>query len=190
MSILSKLLSRETGSIPDDYSFYSDIYPNKTAFSLQETCFINRFSPCGQYLITFSDQNCIKIYKYLPKINKAPQETLDFDDFFTKLYKKNLTAGKDMLLKEFCLFTEYGNQMIIASAFPSFLNVNLDDITFRVVEIETGTVLDKITYQSDYIYLNNHTGVHLYQKLFAVTSVHNQSIYINMIKVFFQTNSV
>ena len=190
MSILSKLLSRETGTLPSDYSFYSDIYPNKTAFSLQETCFINRFSPCGQYLITFSDQNCIKIYKFNHLINKPQQETLEFKDFFNKLYKKNLTAGKEMLLKEFCLFTEYGNLMIIASAFPSFLNVNLDDITFRVVEIETGAVLDKITYQSDYIYLNNHTGVHLYEELFAVTSVQNQSIYINMIKVFFQINQV
>lgn len=84
--------------------------------------------------------------------------------------------------------------MILATAVPSTgvsENQNpdslsglsgLDDITFWVVDIESGSILDKKTYYADYIFLSFNAGVHMYNEYLSITSVQNQCLYIHLIK--------
>ena len=65
--------------------------------------------------------------------------------------------------------------------YPSSLqNVihSLDDISFWIVEIKSGTVMDKFTLVNDYVYLTQHSGVSLYKNMIAITSVQTQTIHI------------
>jgi hypothetical protein len=124
-----------------------------------------------------------------------------FDEFFALQYEKSLFSGQELLCKDFCLFTKDGSKLILASAasaststeessssarkFPNSLTWigGLDDVTFWVLDTATGDVLGKRTYKNDYIYLNNHSGVHLYEDYLAIASVQNQCIYLCYIKV-------
>ena len=63
---------------------------------------------------------------------------------------------------------------------PNSLNCidSLDDVTFWIVDIETGEISDQKTLSNEYIYLTNHAGVHLYKDTLAVTSIQHQSLYL------------
>ncbi|KAJ3268835.1 acid phosphatase det1 [Terramyces sp. JEL0728] len=113
--------------------------------------------------------------------------------FFTRIYKVYLAADPQVLCTDFLLFTRNKKYMILAGAatctnvvkkYPNSLSciTPLDDITFYVVEIETGRICDQKLFTSDYIYLSNHSGCHLYNDYFAITSVQNQCVYIYLIK--------
>ncbi|KAL2914408.1 acid phosphatase det1 [Polyrhizophydium stewartii] len=123
-------------------------------------------------------------------------DPLQFDDFFSLKYERLLTSGSEMLCKDFCLFTLNKRHMILASAVPSGSSgregrrfphslsciKSLDNITFWVIDIETGDVCDKKVFKNDYIYLTHHAGVHLYEDLLGITSVQNQCIHVLHIK--------
>jgi De-etiolated protein 1 Det1 len=101
-----------------------------------------------------------------------------------------------MFCKEFCLFTNDKRFMILASACPSVEEVDplearpgaledipsVDDITFWVLNVESGQVVEKKTFKNDYIYLSNHSAVHLYGNNLGVVSVKYQCIHILLIK--------
>ncbi|CAG8506065.1 8848_t:CDS:2 [Ambispora leptoticha] len=53
-----------------------------------------------------------------------------------------------------------------------------EDVTFYLIEIETGQICDKITFENECIYLSHHYGVALIGNLFSVLSVQNQTIHI------------
>lgn len=59
----------------------------------------------------------------------------------------------------------------------------LDNITFYIIEIETGRLTCSKVYNNDYIYLNNMAGVHLYGEILGIVSVKNQCIYLLNIDV-------
>ncbi|KAJ3187845.1 acid phosphatase det1 [Gaertneriomyces sp. JEL0708] len=114
-----------------------------------------------------------------------------FEELFTLVYEKTLTSGHELLCKEFCLFTSNQEHMILASAvqspyhyyppaFPSAIRdiPSLDNVTFWVVNIATGNIADRRTFENDYIYLQNHSGVHLFGDILGITSVRNQTIYV------------
>ncbi|KAJ3309292.1 hypothetical protein HDU76_003659, partial [Blyttiomyces sp. JEL0837] len=118
-----------------------------------------------------------------------------FDSFFTLCLDLTLTSGSEVLCRDFCLFTDDGRHMILASALPSSgqvsaqkyphsLNVfkTLDDITFWLINLETGMVSDKLAFPTDYIILNQHGGVQLYDDILAITSVQNQTIHFIHVK--------
>ncbi|KAI9355962.1 De-etiolated protein 1 Det1-domain-containing protein [Zopfochytrium polystomum] len=113
----------------------------------------------------------------------------EFKTFFEFAYEIPLTFGAEMLNKDFCLFTNDGKYVILASAVSSFSPVTrkyphsldclkaLDDITFWLINIECAFVCDKLVFSQDYIILNNHSGVQLRDDILAITSVQNQSIH-------------
>ncbi|KAJ3338012.1 acid phosphatase det1 [Gonapodya sp. JEL0774] len=110
-----------------------------------------------------------------------------FSDFFAVEYEINVTAGTEVLCKEFSMFTEDGKFLILASAVPSSTPPaqdsrtsiqQLDDVTFWIVEISSGTIADRRTFKSDYIYLSNHAGVSLMDTKLLITSVQHQAAYV------------
>ncbi|ORY01309.1 hypothetical protein K493DRAFT_405593 [Basidiobolus meristosporus CBS 931.73] len=120
-----------------------------------------------------------------------------FQRFFSLKYEKILTFDPaELLCKDFCLVTSNQKHLILASACPSTASsaeacrypsslscmANLDDITFYIMEIETGKICDRKTFKSDFIYLSHHSGVSLYGQFFAITSLQNQCIHVFQIK--------
>jgi de-etiolated-1 len=83
--------------------------------------------------------------------------------------------------------------MVFSSALPTSFNESiqnpssltlipsLDDVTFHVLEIESGKVVHKTCFRSDYIYLSHHSGVHLHGPYLAITSIQHQCIRIYLI---------
>ncbi|KAJ3311437.1 acid phosphatase det1 [Boothiomyces sp. JEL0838] len=186
-----KLVSRELGvERQKPQSYYRQIYPNKALYNQVFNDSIRKFSPCGNFLICFSKENHgIAVYSYKPPGNAKPV----LSDFLTLKYEKYLAPDPQVLCTDFLLFTRNKKYMILAGAatctnvvkkYPNSLSciTPLDDITFHVVEIETGRVCDYIQFPSDYIYLANHSGCHLFNDYLGITSVQNQCVYIYVIK--------
>ncbi|TPX44184.1 hypothetical protein SeLEV6574_g04662 [Synchytrium endobioticum] len=198
---------------------YTAILPNKAIHNIASPPLtFRRFTPDGQYLITFSKhQHALSLYRYNgpPRLNLNDPQVHDrtkhghtpynglssissvvWDDLFTFIYERVLTAGSELLCKDFCMFTANKKHMILSSAVPSpgvpepppryphsiRSITSLDDVTFWIVETETGEILDKKTYRNDYIFLSNHAGVHLLGDHVCIASVQHQSVYILQIK--------
>lgn len=157
--------------------FYaSKVYPNKTLYNTSMHG-IRRFTPDGKYLLCIGTR--LTLYKYLGPIGRDKD---DFSKFFSLKYEKSITAGNESLCKDFSLFTQDQDKMILASVVS---NESLtDDVTFWVVHIETGQILGSKTFLNDYIFLNNCSGVHLYRDYLAIASVKNQAIYICHLRVY------
>eukprot|EP00741_Cyanophora_paradoxa_P012961 tig00020660_g12517.t1 len=127
-----------------------------------------------------------------------------FETYFTLVYEKNLAGYPEVLCKDFCLMTEGDRFMILASSVPANTGgahlppvadqtrvvapgarepqVNwvprLERITFYLVGLADGVEYDRRVFLDDYIVLQHHAGVHLYQDAFAVLSVRYQAIHI------------
>jgi hypothetical protein len=160
----------------DIKSYYScKITPNKTMYNTNIQG-VNRFTPDGKNLLCLGTK--VVLYKYLGPIGR---EGDDFTKFFEKKYEVTVTAGNEFLCKDFSLFTKDQDRMILASV--RSVESASDDVTFWVLDIQTGHILGSKTFLKDYIFLNNCTGVHLYRNYLAIASVKNQSIYICHIRV-------
>ncbi|KAI8842979.1 De-etiolated protein 1 Det1-domain-containing protein [Chytridium lagenaria] len=166
---------------------------------------LKKFTPCGKYLVAFSmNQHAVQLYWYNGPGGKPFQtnrgqefseEAAVFESFFSLSHELLLTAGPELVCKDFCMFDSSGTLMILASArpslgyngrpmFPTSLNTfpDTDDITFWLIDILAGKVLDKITYCGDFILLANHAGVSIHNDVLAITSVQNQCIFLVLIK--------
>ena len=203
MHLLQQLKQRESHPYPSSYTplairnYYSCIYPNKTLYNVNTPhCHIKRFSPDGRLLICFSKTlHEVQVYKYRPRIDL---KQVGFESYFELHYTKKLVRGNQVLCKDFCLITNHQKvlnlmQMILASVAPSqSTTVNepqsldcipqLDDIVFYSLDLESGLVIDEYFFESDYIFLNNHAGVDLYDQTLAITSIQHQSIHFLLIK--------
>ncbi|KAI8894494.1 De-etiolated protein 1 Det1-domain-containing protein [Globomyces pollinis-pini] len=198
MNILSKLFNRELQAVRnvnlDSLGYYQCIYPTHTTFNTPtQHQQIVRFTPDGKYLICLSQQlHSVLVLEY--HIPKSPLPA-QFDDCFSKCYEKTMTTANEVFSSDFCIFTRNNCHMILASAkpssnsdyesrYPNSLDCisSLDDISFWVVNILTGVVCHKLIYENDFIYLPNHSGVHLYNDFLAITSVKNQCIHILLIQ--------
>jgi hypothetical protein len=140
----------------NSHGMYRHIYPQYTTYN---TCAahiaIRKFSPCGRFLIAFANnQHSIHIYDYvIPSEATNGGISPQFNDFFTLRFEITLTAGSETLCFDFCMFTSTKKYVILCSAVPctdrhtrrspeSLSNVpNLDNISFWVVELESGKVI-------------------------------------------------
>jgi hypothetical protein len=161
----------------------SVIYPNKTLYNTNMSG-IRRFTPDGKYLLCIGSR-VVSLYKYLGPVPKQGVAD-DFAKFFTLKYEKALTAGNEIICKDFSLFTQDQKRMVLASAASNESHhTSLDDITFWILDIESGQILGSKTFLNDYIFLNNNSGVHLFKNYLAIASVQKQAIYICHIRVRF-----
>jgi hypothetical protein len=141
---------------------------------------VRRFTPDGKYLLCLDTRVCL--YRYLGPIGRDRD---GFSKFFSLKYEKIITAGNESLCKDFSLFTQDQDKMILASVHSN--SSFTDDVTFWVLDVESGQILGSKTFLNDYIFLNNCSGVHLYRNYLAIASVKNQAIYICHIRVFIIT---
>ncbi|KAF9154175.1 acid phosphatase det1 [Mortierella sp. AD010] len=141
------------------------------------------------------NQRAVHIYRF--KGSGGPPEersteSLNFKDFFELKHETVVLKESEMLSKDFCLVTANGRFIIVAAvspctgsssdgrAYPCSLNCipNLDTVVFYVIEL----IVDKREFKNEYITIAHHTGVSLYDSLFAVMLIQSQAIQIIHIK--------
>ncbi|KAF9093802.1 acid phosphatase det1 [Mortierella sp. AD031] len=180
---------------------YRSIYPNATLHGVDcQFSNLKKFTPCGQYLIGMSkNQRAVHIYRFKGSggpPDERPTESLQFRDFFELKHETLVPKESELLSKEFCLVTANGRFIIVAAVspctgassdartYPCSLNCipNLDTVVFYVIELATGKITDKREFKNEYIMIAHHSGVSLYDSMFAVMLIQSQAIQIIHIK--------
>lgn len=119
-----------------------------------------------------------------------------FARFFTELFVVEIARGSELMVREFCLVTAKGRYLILASfqagqapaAAPEPLPLNaplpavasvpvLESFTLHLFDLETGRVADRFTLTDDYVQLDGHAGVHMYQDMLCVLSIRYQVLH-------------
>ncbi|KAG2177701.1 hypothetical protein INT44_008215 [Umbelopsis vinacea] len=176
---------------------YSAITPNETLYKVElPGGFLpRRFTPDGKARKPLTEPPS--------EINTSSQddwqlklEDDNFSRYFQFLYHSEIVQEpRHSLCKEFCLVSSDHQYMILASSAPSrsapgesrqyLCSLNsisaLMDTIFYSVDMQTGQVVDTLCFQNDYILLPQHAGVSLFQNIFAVMSVQNQTIHLYQI---------
>ncbi|CAA0836874.1 Light-mediated development protein DET1 [Striga hermonthica] len=186
--------------------FYENIVPSHTIFDVEcPDILFRKFSEDGQYLITFSrnhqdlivyrptwltfscsEQECEYNHDLPPKANK-------FESYFSKLYALNLASTGELICKDFFLYAEKNKFGLFATSTAQILDApavggaipgvpSIEKITFHLVRLEDGVVLDQRVFCNDYISLAHSMGAYLYDDLVAIVSLRYQRIHILQIR--------
>uniref|UniRef100_A0A2P2L2W7 Light-mediated development protein DET1 isoform X4 n=1 Tax=Rhizophora mucronata TaxID=61149 RepID=A0A2P2L2W7_RHIMU len=172
--------------------FYENIVPSYTIYDVECPDHVFRkITDDGQYLISFSI-NLRDLIVYRPSWLSysckgedcdLPLRAKKFESFFTELYRVSLASNNEGICKYFFLYME-GNQFgLFATSTAQIPGVlYIEKITFHLLRLEDGVILDKKVFQNDYVDLVHNTGVFLYDDLLAVVSFHHQTIHILQIR--------
>ncbi|CAO3611166.1 unnamed protein product [Cunninghamella echinulata] len=209
LSLYDQLKQRQIGihnkksAIAAARSAYKHITPNHTIYKVQtpNDIIILRFTPDGKYLICFSNM-LDELLLYNLKTCVYPwQDNNDlmgncFDHFFHLKYRQpiNIPEGH-FLCKDFYLITNNIKYIILASSKVVYAPLNrrslyptslddikiLNDYTFYSIDLETGQLISQFTLSSDFLHLNHHACVSLYEQMFAILSLKHQTIKILLI---------
>ncbi|PVU97581.1 hypothetical protein BB559_001971 [Furculomyces boomerangus] len=134
---------------------YRFIYPNTTAMKVNTPdCIWRRFSPDGQYLVGFKSN-----FKGLV------------------VYRLKKPIIKNMIIST----TKKSHELHWDVRFSMIGTYPLDNVSFFVLDIGTGQIRSEKKFECDCIHLHNHAGVSLYEDLFSVLSVKNQTLHIMQI---------
>eukprot|EP00898_Chlorokybus_atmophyticus_P001059 jgi/Chlat1/1954/Chrsp157S02261 len=193
-NLLHRLVQRETcaarpsASINRARTLYENIVPSHSVFNVDcPDVSYRKFTPDGRYLIAFSrSQQELVVFRYdglrfcwrgedndEDEQMRYADHAKKFENHFTHLYSKALTGGAELLCKEFLLITCNGEFAIVPS---------MECITFHLVRLADGRMLDRRQFKDDFIQLPNNAGVFLYEDLLAVLSIRYQSIYILQVR--------
>lgn len=174
---------------------YASMPPNVTLYSNHDSTnsYLRRFTPDGRRLIGMSkDQRAVRCFDVMPcTVRQVADRELQVTDMFPLVWEASIVRQPEMLCRDFCLVTCDHRYLILASASPSptvrptaspehprmvsgFGHV--DDISFFLVDIDSGKVADSIKLANDYVMLAHHAGVALCGSRFGVLSVRHQVI--------------
>ncbi|KAG6732984.1 hypothetical protein I3842_01G204400 [Carya illinoinensis] len=185
--------------------FYENLVPSCTIFDVecpdQSFC---KFTDDGQYLISFSrNQQNLIVYRPTWLSFSCKEEDCDafdlppkakrFESFFTRLYSVSLASSNAVICKDFFLYMEGNHYGIFAT---STLPIHeppatggaiqgipyIEKITFHLIRLEDGFVLDEKILHNDFVNLTHNMGVFLYDDLLAIVSLRNQTIHILQIR--------
>ncbi|GER36735.1 light-mediated development protein DET1, partial [Striga asiatica] len=186
--------------------FYENIVPNHTIFDVEcPDILFRKFSEDGQYLITFSRNNQDLIV-YRPNWlsfscreqeceynHDLPLKANKFESYFIKLYSLNLASTGELICKDFFLYADKFKFGLFATSTAQILDApavggaipgvpSIEKITFHLVRLEDGVVLDQRVFRNDYISLAHSVGAYLYDDLIAIVSLRFQRIHILQIR--------
>ncbi|CAO3618129.1 unnamed protein product [Cunninghamella blakesleeana] len=184
-------------------SAYKYITPNHTIYKVQipNDIIILRFTPDGKYLICFSNTLDELLLYNLNTCVYPFQNTDDlmgncFNHFFQLKYRQSLNIPEGhFLCKDFYLITNNLRYIILASYKMLYAPLNrrslyptslddikiLNDYIFYSIDLETGQLISQYTLSSDYLQLNHHACVSLYNHMLAILSLKHQTIKIVLI---------
>ncbi|WCJ32879.1 Light-mediated development protein DET1 [Euphorbia peplus] len=182
--------------------FYENLVPSYTIYDVEcpDNSF-RKFTDDGQYLISFSRNHQdlivyrLKGFSYSCKGEDCdlPSRAKRFDSFFTQLYSVTLANSNEVICKDFFLYMESTQFGIFATSTAQFHDMpatggaiqgvpSIERITFHLLRLEDGAILDEKIFQNDFVNLAHNMGVFLYDDLLAIVSLRYQIIHILQIR--------
>lgn len=210
-NLVDKLWQRQMTCCPAQLynqkrSIYQCIVPNHTEQGVQPPSgFLRKFSPDGQHLLTFSnDQRNVLIYDYLGASSAQSLYLEDHseEDIKMQLFERffrlrfSIPVTQDHLNRECSLFSEDCQYVIVVSSDTfaedphmhdifrnneSILATSesfLEDYTVYLVDIVGGVVTDSKMFKYDKINLSHNQGLSLCNSKLAILSLQQQTIHL------------
>ncbi|KAJ4461336.1 putative light-mediated development protein DET1 [Paratrimastix pyriformis] len=183
--------------------FYRAVVPSTTLAEIDfpSSLYIRKFSPDGQLLICFArTHDRVLAFRYCgaPPVSSTdgdddslPDQAFRFETYFKNMFDLRVTTDpREMLFRDFCLFTENGFLLVASSmksaptrAAPpdphaSALEMPTYDVTFHLLSLSEGKVVDQLRFPNDFIALARHSGVSLLGPRLGILSVRHQTIHM------------
>lgn len=196
---------RPSASINSVRQFYENFVPSCTIYDIDcpDNSF-RKFTDDGKYLISFSRSHQ-ELIVYRPtwlsfsckgedcNSHALPQKAKRFDSFFIQLYTVSLAMGNEFICKDFFLYLETLEFGLFATSTAQNHDVPstegtingvpcIEKITFHLVRLEDGVVLDDKVFCNDFINLSHSMGVFLHEDLLCIMSLRYQAIHIVQIR--------
>ncbi|KAI5084277.1 hypothetical protein GOP47_0000446 [Adiantum capillus-veneris] len=211
-NILHRLSEREISAAPPNTHIqrarllYENIVPNYTVYDVECPDYhFRKFSNDGQFLICFSRnyQNLI-VYRHncltfcSKGVNCENQEEFPikgkkFESHFSQLYSLSLASGSELICTDFFLATDCNSYGIFATATTpetdpparpgAVPNIpSMEKITFHLVRLADGTIMDERKFHDDFIHLAHNVGIFMYDDFISILSVRYQAIHILQVR--------
>lgn len=185
--------------------FYENMVPSYTIFDVEcpDNSF-RKFTEDGLYLISFS-RNHQDLIVYRPSwlsfsckeedcdTHELPPMAKKFESFFTQLYSVTLASAGELICQDFFLYMEAKQLGIFATSTAQIHDAPAvggavqgvpyrEKITFHLLRLDDGSLLDERVFCNDYVNLSHSMGVFLYDDLLAIVSLRYQRIHILQIR--------
>uniref|UniRef100_A0A1D1XKS6 Light-mediated development protein DET1 n=3 Tax=Anthurium amnicola TaxID=1678845 RepID=A0A1D1XKS6_9ARAE len=185
--------------------FYENLVPSCTIYDVDcpDNSF-RKFTDDGQYLISFS-RNHQELIVYRPTwlsfsckeedcdSHDLPPKAKRFDSFFTQLYSKSLASCSELICKDFFLYVESHQFGLFATSTVQIHDApaiegaihgvpSIEKITFHLVRLEDGAILDEKVFCNDFVNLAQNMGAFLYDDLLCIMSLRYQAIHILQVR--------
>ncbi|KAL5182073.1 Light-mediated development protein DET1 [Glycine soja] len=185
--------------------FYENLVPSHTVYEVEcPDHSFRKFTDDGQYLISFS-RNHQELIVYRPRWlsfsckdedcdkHDLPSRAKRFDSFFSQLYCVPLAFCNELICKDFFLYMESNQFGLFATSTAQIHDApavggavhgvpSIEKITFHLLRLEDGEILDKKVFSNDFVNLTHNMGVFLYDDLLAIVSLRYQTIHILQIR--------
>ncbi|XP_057467759.1 light-mediated development protein DET1 isoform X2 [Actinidia eriantha] len=185
--------------------FYENLVPSCTVYDVEcPDHSFRKFTDDGQYLISFS-RNHQDLIVYRPSwlsfsckeedcnTHDLPMKAKRFESFFTQLYCVQLASSSEFICKDFFLYIESNQFGLFATSTAQIHDTPaaegaiqgvpyIEKITFHLLRLEDGGILDERVFRNDYVNLAHSMGVFLYDDLLAIVSLRYQTIHILQIR--------
>ncbi|XP_044509672.1 light-mediated development protein DET1 isoform X2 [Mangifera indica] len=209
-NVVSRIFDRQIHTPPPGTSvhcarrFYENLVPGFTIYDVEcPDHLFRKFTDDGQYLISFS-RNHQDLIVYRPtwlsfscqeecSSHDLPPKARRFESFFTQLYCVTLASCNEIICRDFFLAVE-GNQFGLFATSTAQIHDSpatgeavqgvpfIEKITFHLLRLEDGVVLDEKVFCNDFINLAHNLGVCLYDDLLAIVSLRYQTIHVLQIR--------
>ncbi|XP_050365203.1 light-mediated development protein DET1 [Argentina anserina] len=209
-NVASRIFHRQMSSPPPGTAvhharrFYENLVPNFTLYEVEcpEHLF-RKFTDDGQYLICFC-RNYQRVIVYRPSwlsyscrgecnCSDLPPKARRFESFFTQLYSVSLTSSNELICKDFFLYMESNHYGLFATSTAQIHDAtplggavvsvpSIEKITFHLLRLDDGVVLDQRSFHNDFINLAHNSGAFLYDDLLAIVSLRYQTLHILQIR--------
>uniref|UniRef100_A0A7N0TP82 Light-mediated development protein DET1 n=1 Tax=Kalanchoe fedtschenkoi TaxID=63787 RepID=A0A7N0TP82_KALFE len=185
--------------------FYENLVPNYTITDIEcPDHSFRKFTDDGRYLVSFS-RNLQDLIIYRPKwlsyswkgedceADDLPPNAKKFENFFTQLYSVSLASANELICKDVFLYMERNQFGLFATSTTQIHDAPatggavqgvrfIEKITFHLLRLEDGVVLDEKEFRNDFIHLAHSMGVFLYDDLLAILSLRYQTVHILQIR--------
>ncbi|OVA00015.1 De-etiolated protein 1 [Macleaya cordata] len=185
--------------------FYENLVPSCTIYNVEcPDHSFRKFTDDGQFLISFS-RNHQDLIVYRPTwlsfsckdedcdSDDLPSKAKRFESFFTQLYCVSLASSNEFICKDFFLYVESNQFGLFATQTAQTYDAptvegaihgvpSVEKITFHLVRLQDGVVLDEKIFCNDFVNLAHSMGVFLYDDLLAIMSLRYQTIHILQIR--------
>ncbi|XP_010538895.1 PREDICTED: light-mediated development protein DET1 isoform X2 [Tarenaya hassleriana] len=189
--------------------FYENLVPSFTLYDVESPDHsFRKFTDDGLFLISFS-RNHQELVVYRPSwlsyscsngdhsssssSDNLPRRASRFDSFFTQLYSVSLASANELICKDFFLYLQSHHFGLFATSTAQIHDSapspgavtgvpSIDKITFTLLRLDDGVILDERVFLHDFVNLAHNMGVFLYDDLLTILSLRFQRIHVLQIR--------